>query len=163
MSDRKIDRRTDRQQTIFVENNGSWSEDTSVESTSVDNNRCAMPWGGLEPPCQLRHNALNVACLPISPPRLNFIYPLGTHIIILESPCIVKRFFWHLQNSSSGDSRFSFVRANGNNMAEGGKIQEDECMYIFAILKLVSWLVIWRKDQGLRVRCSPCLSPISLF
>src|SRR5262249_55576149 len=29
-----------------------------------------VPKGGLEPPCQLRHNALNVACLPISPLRL---------------------------------------------------------------------------------------------
>ena len=28
-----------------------------------------VPKGGLEPPCQLRHNALNVACLPISPFR----------------------------------------------------------------------------------------------
>jgi hypothetical protein len=29
-----------------------------------------MPKGGLEPPCPFEHNALNVACLPISPLRL---------------------------------------------------------------------------------------------
>ena len=28
-----------------------------------------MPKGGLEPPCPFEHNALNVACLPISPFR----------------------------------------------------------------------------------------------
>src|SRR6266700_6860855 len=28
-----------------------------------------MPKGGLEPPCPFEHNALNVACLPISPLR----------------------------------------------------------------------------------------------
>ena len=29
-----------------------------------------MPKGGLEPPCPFEHNALNVACLPVSPLRL---------------------------------------------------------------------------------------------
>ena len=28
-----------------------------------------VPKGGLEPPCEYSHNALNVACLPISPLR----------------------------------------------------------------------------------------------
>jgi hypothetical protein len=28
-----------------------------------------VPKGGLEPPCPCEHNALNVACLPISPLR----------------------------------------------------------------------------------------------
>jgi hypothetical protein len=36
----------------------------------VDGEKREVPKGGLEPPCQLRHNALNVACLPISPLRL---------------------------------------------------------------------------------------------
>src|SRR5206468_8508430 len=31
--------------------------------------RSKMPKGGLEPPCPFEHNALNVACLPISPLR----------------------------------------------------------------------------------------------
>lgn len=33
-----------------------------------------MPKGGLEPPCPYEHNALNVACLPISPFRLVGLY-----------------------------------------------------------------------------------------
>src|SRR6266705_2468112 len=32
--------------------------------------RSWVPKGGLEPPCPFEHNALNVACLPISPLRL---------------------------------------------------------------------------------------------
>ncbi len=32
--------------------------------------RYKVPKGGLEPPCLGRHNALNVACLPVSPLRL---------------------------------------------------------------------------------------------
>jgi hypothetical protein len=36
LSDRKIDRRTDRQQTIFVENNRLWDENLSMGSTAVD-------------------------------------------------------------------------------------------------------------------------------
>ena len=33
-----------------------------------------VPKGGLEPPCPCEHNALNVACLPISPLRLVGVY-----------------------------------------------------------------------------------------
>src|SRR6266550_4628152 len=49
-----------------------------------------MPKGGLEPPRPCEHNALNVACLPISPLRL-FIYfrvliPLRPAILILPLP-----------------------------------------------------------------------------
>src|SRR5207248_4324634 len=36
----------------------------------MDCKRRGMPKGGLEPPCPFEHNALNVACLPISPLRL---------------------------------------------------------------------------------------------
>ena len=42
----------------------------SVESTTTDSGRPVLPKGGLEPPCPCEHNALNVACLPISPLRL---------------------------------------------------------------------------------------------
>src|SRR6266702_3624444 len=38
--------------------------------TLVDGGRRVMPKGGLEPPRPFEHNALNVACLPISPLRL---------------------------------------------------------------------------------------------
>ena len=41
----------------------------SVESTIIDVGRRGLPKGGLEPPCPFEHNALNVACLPISPLR----------------------------------------------------------------------------------------------
>ena len=49
-----------------------------------------VPKGGLEPPRPCEHNALNVACLPISPLRL-FIYlrvliPLRPAILILPLP-----------------------------------------------------------------------------
>src|SRR5438874_5488885 len=49
-----------------------------------------VPKGGLEPPRPCEHNALNVACLPISPLRL-FIYfrvliPLRPAIPILPLP-----------------------------------------------------------------------------
>ncbi len=52
--------------------------------------RSKMPKGGLEPPRPCEHNALNVACLPISPLRL-FIYfrvliPLRPAILILPLP-----------------------------------------------------------------------------
>ena|SRR2546421_7867912 len=52
--------------------------------------RSQMPKGGLEPPRPCEHNALNVACLPISPLRL-FIYlrvliPLRPAILILPLP-----------------------------------------------------------------------------
>src|SRR5260370_18876670 len=36
--------------------------------------RSRVPKGGLEPPCPCEHNALNVACLPISPLRLVSLY-----------------------------------------------------------------------------------------
>ncbi len=57
-------------------------------TTSFPTVRC-MPKGGLEPPRPCEHNALNVACLPISPLRL-FIYlrvliPLRPAILILPS------------------------------------------------------------------------------
>ena len=42
----------------------------SVVTTTTDSGRRALPKGGLEPPCPFEHNALNVACLPISPLRL---------------------------------------------------------------------------------------------
>ena len=86
---------------------------TQRTKTSIDNYGGLMPRGGLEPPCQLRHNALNVACLPISPTRQNFIYPLGMRIMIQESSCIVKCFSWHLQNSSPEYSLFSLERRIG--------------------------------------------------
>ena len=36
----------------------------------MDGEKRGVPKGGLEPPCPFEHNALNVACLPISPLRL---------------------------------------------------------------------------------------------
>ncbi len=49
-----------------------------------------VPKGGLEPPCPFEHNALNVACLPISPLRRFYSVP-GTWTIILYLPVAVKR------------------------------------------------------------------------
>ncbi len=49
-----------------------------------------MPKGGLEPPCPFEHNALNVACLPISPLRLSGPF-LGTWLIILHLLWLVNR------------------------------------------------------------------------
>ena len=42
----------------------------SLELWRDSNEIFGMPKGGLEPPCPFEHNALNVACLPISPLRL---------------------------------------------------------------------------------------------
>src|SRR5437016_3529016 len=49
-----------------------------------------VPKGGLEPPCLVRHNALNVACLPISPLRLGC--PPWTSIILPYLLRLVKCF-----------------------------------------------------------------------
>jgi hypothetical protein len=57
-----------------------------------------MPKGGLEPPCPFEHNALNVACLPISPFRLVAIV-FGDRHILLNLLRLVKRFL-----ASSGRS-----------------------------------------------------------
>src|SRR5579859_4018812 len=40
--------------------------------------RSGMPKGGLEPPRPCEHNALNVACLPISPLRLFTFCPFSS-------------------------------------------------------------------------------------
>src|SRR5437870_9824292 len=45
--------------------------------------RSQMPKGGLEPPRPCEHNALNVACLPISPLRLYLLtrpHPHTSHL-----------------------------------------------------------------------------------
>jgi hypothetical protein len=47
----------------------------SLELWWDSNEIFGMPKGGLEPPCPFEHNALNVACLPISPLRL--VHPCG--------------------------------------------------------------------------------------
>ena len=41
-----------------------------------------VPKGGLEPPRPFEHNALNVACLPISPLRL--VHPCGQAYITVS-------------------------------------------------------------------------------
>ena len=51
--------------------------------------QAGMPKGGLEPPRPFEHNALNVACLPISPLRL---YVLWTGIILPQPLRLVNRF-----------------------------------------------------------------------
>ena len=45
----------------------------SLELRWGSKNIFGMPKGGLEPPCPFEHNALNVACLPISPLRLIYV------------------------------------------------------------------------------------------
>ncbi len=45
----------------------------------VDGKKQVMPKGGLEPPRPFEHNALNVACLPISPLRLFFLVLARLH------------------------------------------------------------------------------------
>src|SRR5215472_9774594 len=91
-----------------------------------------MPKGGLEPPCQLRHNALNVACLPISPLRLNFVFPLGDVYNNTGIPPLCQVFFRHLYNTSSEDPGI-FVMANGNQSTWRGKMRVDRFMYIYSI------------------------------
>ncbi len=54
-----------------------------------------MPKGGLEPPCPFEHNALNVACLPISPLRrvccgqgLYYCIPCGLSSTFAPFSCV---------------------------------------------------------------------------
>ncbi len=68
--DSKTDSKTGGQQWIFVDGSRNSIGFWSGWKTSVDGGRRGMPKGGLEPPCPYGHNALNVACLPISPLRL---------------------------------------------------------------------------------------------
>ncbi len=68
--DSKTDSKTGGQQWISVDGGGHAIGLWSGWETSVDGGRRVMPKGGLEPPCPYGHNALNVACLPISPLRL---------------------------------------------------------------------------------------------
>jgi hypothetical protein len=69
-----------------------------------------MPWGGLEPPCQLRHNALNVACLPISPPRLNFPSPVGDVYNHTGMPLLCQVLFLASTKFVLADSIFLFAK-----------------------------------------------------
>ncbi len=67
------DSKTGKQQRILVEFSGHRCGILSLKWTLVDlcdGERRGVPKGGLEPPCPFEHNALNVACLPISPLRL---------------------------------------------------------------------------------------------
>ena len=68
--DSKTDSKTGRQQWISVDDSGNSIGFWSGWKTSMDGGRQEVPKGGLEPPCPYGHNALNVACLPISPLRL---------------------------------------------------------------------------------------------
>src|SRR5712692_5650994 len=72
--DSKTDSKTGGQQWISVDGGGHAIGLWSGWKTSVDGGRRVMPKGGLEPPCPYEHNALNVACLPISPLRLVGLY-----------------------------------------------------------------------------------------
>jgi hypothetical protein len=88
--DSKTDSKTGRQQWTSVDDGGNRIGLWSGWKTLVDGERRVMPKGGLEPPRPCEHNALNVACLPISPLRL-FIYfraliPLRPAIRILPLP-----------------------------------------------------------------------------
>src|SRR6266702_3632606 len=68
-SDSKTDSKTGRQPWISVDGGGNSIGLWSGWKTSVDFERRGVPKGGLEPPCPFEHNALNVACLPVSPLR----------------------------------------------------------------------------------------------
>src|SRR5260221_947227 len=68
--DSKTDSKTGRRQWIFIDDSGHSIGLWSGWKTLVDGGRRVVPKGGLEPPCPYGHNALNVACLPISPLRL---------------------------------------------------------------------------------------------
>ncbi len=46
-----------------------------------------MPKGGLEPPRPFEHNALNVACLPISPLRLRHYITVSLATCQEDSSC----------------------------------------------------------------------------
>src|SRR5216684_1881299 len=64
--DSKTDSKTGRQQWISLDSGGHSIGLWSGWKTSMDGGKQVMPKGGLEPPCPCGHNALNVACLPIS-------------------------------------------------------------------------------------------------
>src|SRR5579863_450722 len=88
-SDSKTDSKTGGQQWISVDGGGNSIGLWSDWKTLVDGGRRVMPKGGLEPPCPCEHNALNVACLPISPLRL-VLCPCGqAYITVTIATCQV--------------------------------------------------------------------------
>ena len=91
--DSKTDSKTGRQPWISVDGGrnsiGLWSG----WKTLVDGGRRVMPKGGLEPPCPFEHNALNVACLPISPLRRRCPCGQGYHTVTLAN---CQEVFWGL-------------------------------------------------------------------